>query len=308
MRRSGPKLRFTSIERGARHGGTPACDGAEGALLTTDPGESEDAGHHGDGGGVRLSQPVDRKRAAGHGLKDSHVSNTTIGVMSYVALPYLLKFLWAPFVDRFPLPLLGRRRGWILVTQLLLAVGNSVVRVAESCGRAPSGRGLRRGHRVPLSYPGYRRRCVSHGCLAAQRARTGGGGNQSRISNRGVVCLRRGTSHGRLFRLAPGVSAPGGRDDFVLYRDLARARAACDPTAAALVARDGSDPAAGAVGGTRSRRSARRGAAVQDRRCVRHEAVHALHAGHRLLEDRAGCHREGPVHGGALFGSVLGGI
>ena len=54
-------------------------------------------------------------------LKDSHVSNTTIGIMSYVALPYLLKFLWAPFVDRFPLPFLGRRRGWILLTQLALA-------------------------------------------------------------------------------------------------------------------------------------------------------------------------------------------
>src|SRR5258707_10408580 len=55
-------------------------------------------------------------------LKDSHVSNTTIGVMSYVALPYLLKVLWAPFVDRFPLPFLGRRRGWILATQIALAV------------------------------------------------------------------------------------------------------------------------------------------------------------------------------------------
>lgn len=54
-------------------------------------------------------------------LKESHVSNTTIGVMSYVALPYLLKFLWAPFVDRFPLPFLGRRRGWILVMQIALA-------------------------------------------------------------------------------------------------------------------------------------------------------------------------------------------
>src|ERR1700733_13305730 len=53
-------------------------------------------------------------------LKDAHVSNTTIGVMSYVALPYLLKFLWAPFIDRYPLPLLGRRRGWILLTQILL--------------------------------------------------------------------------------------------------------------------------------------------------------------------------------------------
>jgi PAT family beta-lactamase induction signal transducer AmpG len=55
-------------------------------------------------------------------LKDSHVSNTTIGLMSYVSLPYLLKPIWAPLVDRFPLPLLGRRRGWILVTQLILAV------------------------------------------------------------------------------------------------------------------------------------------------------------------------------------------
>lgn len=55
-------------------------------------------------------------------LKDVHVSNTTIGVMSYVALPYLLKFLWAPFIDRFPLPLLGRRRGWILFMQLAMAV------------------------------------------------------------------------------------------------------------------------------------------------------------------------------------------
>jgi PAT family beta-lactamase induction signal transducer AmpG len=54
-------------------------------------------------------------------LKDAGATNTTIGVMSYVALPYLLKFLWAPFIDRYPLPLLGRRRGWILAMQLALA-------------------------------------------------------------------------------------------------------------------------------------------------------------------------------------------
>lgn len=54
-------------------------------------------------------------------LKDSGASNTTIGVLSYVALPYLLKFLWAPVLDRYPLPWLGRRRGWILVMQLALA-------------------------------------------------------------------------------------------------------------------------------------------------------------------------------------------
>ena len=55
-------------------------------------------------------------------LKDSGATNTTIGILSYVSLPYLLKFLWAPFVDRYPLPLLGRRRGWILLMQLALAV------------------------------------------------------------------------------------------------------------------------------------------------------------------------------------------
>jgi MFS transporter, PAT family, beta-lactamase induction signal transducer AmpG len=54
-------------------------------------------------------------------LKDSGATNTTIGIMSYVALPYLLKFLWAPFVDRYPLPFLGRRRGWILAMQVVLA-------------------------------------------------------------------------------------------------------------------------------------------------------------------------------------------
>jgi len=54
-------------------------------------------------------------------LKDAGATNTTIGVMSYVALPYLLKPLWAPFIDRYPLPILGRRRGWILAMQIALA-------------------------------------------------------------------------------------------------------------------------------------------------------------------------------------------
>jgi PAT family beta-lactamase induction signal transducer AmpG len=54
-------------------------------------------------------------------LKDAGLTNTAIGAMSYVALPYLLKPLWAPLVDRFPIPILGRRRGWMLATQLALA-------------------------------------------------------------------------------------------------------------------------------------------------------------------------------------------
>lgn len=59
-------------------------------------------------------------------LKDSGANNTTIGILSYVALPYLFKFLWAPVIDRFPLPLLGRRRGWIALTQLALAAAIGV--------------------------------------------------------------------------------------------------------------------------------------------------------------------------------------
>ena len=46
----------------------------------------------------------------------------TIGFLSLVGLPYTFKFLWAPLMDRFELlPMLGRRRGWLVATQLLLA-------------------------------------------------------------------------------------------------------------------------------------------------------------------------------------------
>ena len=45
----------------------------------------------------------------------------TIGFLSLVGLPYTFKFLWAPLMDRFELPRLGRRRGWLVVTQLALA-------------------------------------------------------------------------------------------------------------------------------------------------------------------------------------------
>jgi PAT family beta-lactamase induction signal transducer AmpG len=52
------------------------------------------------------------------------VDLTTIGLFSLVALPYSLKFVWAPVVDRFVPPFLGRRRGWLVITQiaLLLAI------------------------------------------------------------------------------------------------------------------------------------------------------------------------------------------
>lgn len=47
----------------------------------------------------------------------------TIGIFTLVGLPYILKPLWAPLMDRYVPPLLGRRRGWILLTQLALVAG-----------------------------------------------------------------------------------------------------------------------------------------------------------------------------------------
>jgi len=55
-------------------------------------------------------------------LKDGGIDLTRIGLFALVGLPYTLKFLWSPLFDRYCLPLFGRRRGWLLVTQIGVAV------------------------------------------------------------------------------------------------------------------------------------------------------------------------------------------
>ena len=52
-------------------------------------------------------------------LSSARVPLVEIGLFSLVSLPYTWKFLWAPFLDRYSLPL-GLRRGWMLLTQVLL--------------------------------------------------------------------------------------------------------------------------------------------------------------------------------------------
>ena len=54
-------------------------------------------------------------------MKEEGVDLTVIGLMALVGLPYTIKFLWAPVLDRFTLPFLGRRRGWLLIAQIALA-------------------------------------------------------------------------------------------------------------------------------------------------------------------------------------------
>jgi PAT family beta-lactamase induction signal transducer AmpG len=55
-------------------------------------------------------------------MASSKVDLKSIGLFSLASLPYSLKFLWAPLLDRFRPPFLGRRRGWILICQVLLAL------------------------------------------------------------------------------------------------------------------------------------------------------------------------------------------
>jgi len=60
-------------------------------------------------------------------LRQAGIERATIGMLAWVGIVYTIKFLWAPVVDRVPLPvlhrLLGRRRGWMLLAQCGVAVG-----------------------------------------------------------------------------------------------------------------------------------------------------------------------------------------
>lgn len=55
-------------------------------------------------------------------LRDEGVSLAEIGLFSLIGIPYVWKFVWSPALDRFSFPFLGRRRGWMLVTQITLLV------------------------------------------------------------------------------------------------------------------------------------------------------------------------------------------
>lgn len=59
------------------------------------------------------------------------VDLTTIGAFSLVALPYNFKWAWAPLVDRYRWPFLGRRRGWLLVLQLALIAAIAAMGIAS---------------------------------------------------------------------------------------------------------------------------------------------------------------------------------
>ena len=60
-------------------------------------------------------------------LRVEGVGLAEIGFFALVQFPYTWKFLWSPFMDRFTLPFLGHRRGWMLVTQVLLLMSIGIL-------------------------------------------------------------------------------------------------------------------------------------------------------------------------------------
>jgi PAT family beta-lactamase induction signal transducer AmpG len=55
-------------------------------------------------------------------LRTEHIDLKVIGAFALIQFPYTWKFLWAPLLDRYAVPVLGRRRGWMLLTQATLLV------------------------------------------------------------------------------------------------------------------------------------------------------------------------------------------
>ena len=57
-------------------------------------------------------------------LRSEQVDLKTIGLFALIQFPYTWKFLWSPLLDRYVVPVLGRRRGWMLLTQVGLLAGD----------------------------------------------------------------------------------------------------------------------------------------------------------------------------------------
>ena len=69
-------------------------------------------------------------------MKEEGVDLTVIGLFALVGLPYTLNFIWAPFLDRFTLPFLGRRKGWLLIAQVALICSIAILGVTNP-GKTP---------------------------------------------------------------------------------------------------------------------------------------------------------------------------
>lgn len=73
----------------------------------------------------------------GYWMRENGSELSAIGFLSWVGLAYTLKFLWAPIIDKTNVPLLGRlghRRGWMLLSQLVVALGLAGMAIVQPQG------------------------------------------------------------------------------------------------------------------------------------------------------------------------------
>jgi PAT family beta-lactamase induction signal transducer AmpG len=75
-------------------------------------------------------------------MREEGLDLTTIGFFGLVGLPYTLKFLWAPLMDRIVPPFGGRRRGWMLITQVSLMITLGFMAFAQPSVHLPAIAGL----------------------------------------------------------------------------------------------------------------------------------------------------------------------
>src|SRR5689334_11755560 len=79
----------------------------------------------------------------GYWMRDEGTALSAIGFLSWVGLAYSIKFLWAPIIDRVDAPgfgRLGRRRGWMVLTQILIGAGlAAIAMVGRGAGLAALG-------------------------------------------------------------------------------------------------------------------------------------------------------------------------
>ena len=95
-------------------------------------------------------------------MKDEGVDLTVIGLINLVGLPYTLKFLWAPLLDRYSFPFLGRRRGWLLMAQVFLMMAIFGLGMTNPA-KHPLVLALRFSGHFFQRIPGYRGGCLPKG-------------------------------------------------------------------------------------------------------------------------------------------------
>ena len=107
-------------------------------------------------------------------LSEAKVPIETIGLMSELTIAYKFKFVWAPFLDKYDAPffsaLLGRRRGWIVVSQfaVMLALGRRRFRRSRRMARLH--RGFLGGARPRRGDAGRDNRWLAHHGSAGRKA------------------------------------------------------------------------------------------------------------------------------------------